>query len=295
MGRSLGLSVGLLVGLIAACTPKVPSELLKAREAYASASEGAAATMVPAELHKAHGALMEAEAAFKVDPTGYKTLDLAYIAQRKAQLANALASHANQDANTVAANAQYQATQDAIMANTRAELGSSKSDLAASQSAGALTAAQLQTSELARATAEKRANDAVGALARLAAVKEESRGLVITLSGSVLFRSDEATLLPEALKRLEGVTDALMETKERTILIEGHTDSQGSDAYNIDLSQRRAESVRSFLTARGYEPSRIRAVGIGEARPVAGNNTAEGRANNRRVEIVIEPSVTAAQ
>jgi outer membrane protein OmpA-like peptidoglycan-associated protein len=212
---------------------------------------------------------------------GYKPRDLAYVAQRKAQLANALASHASQDANTAAANAQYQATQDAIMANTRLALGNSQSDL--------------QASELARSTAERRAADAMGALARLAAVKEESRGLVITLSGSVLFRSDDATLVAGASTRLEGVADALMQTPDRTLLVEGHTDSQGTDAHNLDLSQRRAESVRAALLARGYDASRVQAVGIGEARPVADNNTAEGRANNRRVEIIIQPPATAAQ
>jgi outer membrane protein OmpA-like peptidoglycan-associated protein len=77
--------------------------------------------------------------------------------------------------------------------------------------------------------------------------------------------------------------------------VEGHTDSQGTDAHNLDLSQRRAESVRAALLARGYDASRVQAVGIGEARPVADNNTAEGRANNRRVEIIIQPPATAAQ
>lgn len=277
---AFGLSLVLLVSL-AACAPKVPSELVSAREAYAIAAQGPAAQLVPAELHKAHGALVAAEAAFQDDPMGYRPRDLAYVAQRRAQLANALASHAGQDANTAAANAEYQATQDAIMANTRAALGSSQSDL--------------QSSELARSTAERRAADAMSALARLAAVKEESRGLVITLSGSVLFRSDDATLAAGAATRLEGVAAALMQTPDRTLLVEGHTDSQGTEAYNIDLSQRRAESVRSALTAHGYDPSRVHAVGIGEARPVADNTTAEGRANNRRVEIVIQPLATAAQ
>ena len=135
----------------------------------------------------------------------------------------------------------------------------------------------------------------MAALAKLAAVKEEARGLVITLSGSVLFRSDEATLLPEAQTKLGQVADALMAEKERTIVVEGHTDSQGADAYNLDLSKRRAEAVRSFLVSRGYDAGKVSAVGIGEARPLGDNATAEGRANNRRVEIVIQPKATASQ
>lgn len=119
--------------------------------------------------------------------------------------------------------------------------------------------------------------------------------MVITLSGSLLFRTDEAVLLPAAQTRLGQVTDALMSTADRTIIVEGHTDSQGSDAHNLDLAQRRAEAVRTFMAQRGYDSTRIRAVGIGEARPIADNATPEGRANNRRVEVIVEPATTASQ
>lgn len=294
--------------LLGGCAATIPSELASARVSYQNASEGPAAALVPSDLHKAHEALLEAEAEFKDDPRGYHVKDLAYVAQRKAELAQALAATAADQQHTATANSQYQATQDAIMLDTKSRLGTSQSDLAASQSevalsaeqlasarnAGAETAAQLAASENGRADAERRASDAVSALARLAAVKEEARGLVITLSGSVLFLSDEATLAAGASARLGDVADALLATKERSILVEGHTDSQGSDAHNLDLSQRRADAVRSFLTQRGYDPSRIRAVGIGESRPVGDNATAEGRANNRRVEIVLAPVHSAA-
>lgn len=302
--------------LLGGCAATIPSELASARVSYQNASEGPAAALVPSDLHKAHEALLEAEAEFKDDPRGYHVKDLAYVAQRKAELAQALAATAADRKHTATANSQYQATQDAIMLDTKARLGTSQSDLAASQSdlaasqgemalsaeqlasarnAGAETAAQLAASENGRADAERRASDAVAALARLAAVKEEARGLVITLSGSVLFLSDEATLAAGASARLGDVADALLATKERSILVEGHTDSQGSDAHNLDLSQRRADAVRSFLTQRGYDPSRIRAVGIGESRPVGDNTTPEGRANNRRVEIVLAPVSAAAR
>lgn len=277
------------------CAATIPSELASARTAYQSASAGPAAKLVPAELHKAQEALTLAETAFKDDPRGFHTRDLAYVAQRKAELAQALAAIASEANNTAAANSQYQATQDVIMLDTKNQLGAAQSDLAASESAGAQTAAQLAASENARVEAEKRASEAMAALAKLAAVKEEARGLVITLSGSVLFLSDEATLLPAAQTRLGDVANALLASKDRSILIEGHTDSQGSDSHNLDLSQRRADAVRTFLAQRGYDSARIRAVGIGEARPVADNETAEGRANNRRVEIILSPATTAAQ
>ena len=287
-------------GYLGGCAATIP-ELVDARVAYADAATGPAATLVPADLHKAQVALEEAEAAFRDDPRGYHAKDLAYVAQRKAELAEALAAQAGEEKTTAAANSQYQTTQDAIMLNTKSDLAASQSDLAATrtdlaytQDAAATTAAQLSTSEKARTLAEARASEAMAALAKMSAVREESRGLVITLSGSVLFRSDEATLLPEAQERLAQVADALMATRERFVIVEGHTDSQGTDAYNLDLSKRRADAVRSFLTQKGYDPDRIRAVGIGEARPIAENETAEGRANNRRVEVVIERAVASS-
>ncbi|MES2638535.1 MAG: OmpA family protein [Myxococcota bacterium] len=296
------LTILLALGFAVGCAPKVPLELSNARQAYQEASTSSAATLVPAEVHKAKEALGAAETAFEDDPKGYHTLDLAYVAQRKAELSQALAAAAAEEKAKAAANSQYQSTQDAIMLDTKAKLGSTQADLAATQTVAATTAAQLSASESARAVseearlkAEAQAAEAMAALAKLAAVKEETRGMVITLSGSVLFQSDQATLLPEAQTRLGQVTDALMATKERSIIIEGHTDSQGSDADNIALSQRRAEAVRSFLTTRGYDPSRIRAVGIGEVRPVADNASPEGRANNRRVEIIVEPASSASK
>jgi outer membrane protein OmpA-like peptidoglycan-associated protein len=126
-------------------------------------------------------------------------------------------------------------------------------------------------------------------LAKWAAVKQEPRGVVITLSGSVLFASDKSTLLPEAKTRLGQVAAALLETKERHLDVEGYTDSQGKDAYNVDLSQRRADAVRTYLVTNGYPPDLIVAHGAGKTLPIADNATAEGRANNRRVEIIIAP------
>ena len=112
--------------------------------------------------------------------------------------------------------------------------------------------------------------------------------MVITLSGSVLFASNQSALLPEARSRLDQVSDVLLSTRERHIMVEGHTDSQGSNSYNMDLSQRRADSVRNYIVQRGYEADLIKARGLGEGNPIADNGSAEGRANNRRVEIIIE-------
>jgi outer membrane protein OmpA-like peptidoglycan-associated protein len=78
-------------------------------------------------------------------------------------------------------------------------------------------------------------------------------------------------------------------------VVEGHTDSQGSESYNLTLSQNRADAVRAYLVSRGYNANRIEAHGIGKARPVSENGTAEGRANNRRVEIIVAPQMHSSR
>jgi outer membrane protein OmpA-like peptidoglycan-associated protein len=275
------------------CAHAPPPELVSARQAYQHASAGAAARVVPADLHKARESLTQAEQAFAAEPEGQRTRDLAYVANRKAQLAEALASSELDRQAKAGADRDYQNQQAKIVQQTRGELMRTREQVADSERARAQGAQQLQKEQEARLGAEQKAAEAEhqarDALARLAAVKDEQRGLVITLSGSVLFPSDQATLLPEAQTRLNQVAEALMATRERSIVIEGHTDSRGSDSHNVDLSQRRAEAVRSYLIARGYPADRIVAQGIGKSRPVADNASAEGRANNRRVEIVVPP------
>lgn len=85
------------------------------------------------------------------------------------------------------------------------------------------------------------------------------------------------------------MVEVLNEQPERRVEIEGHTDAEGADGFNMQLSRERAEQVRSYLIQRGVDASRITAVGYGETRPIADNDTVEGRANNRRVEIVLKP------
>lgn len=133
------------------------------------------------------------------------------------------------------------------------------------------------------------ATDHGGKQPATASARHEGHAVVITFSGSVLFASNQATLLPAAQTLLRETADALLTISERDLVIEGHTDSQGSDRYNLDLSQRRADAVRSYLIFRGYDADSITAHGIGRVQPVADNKTAQGRAENRRVEIVLAP------
>lgn len=297
--------------LLAGCAAVVPQQLTDAREAYRRASTGPAAQRTPAELHKASEALREAEESFVREPKSYQTRDLAYIAQRSSESAEALADISQNTEAIAAANVEYEATQAQLVKDTRQQLDQSQVALAESQrgnerTAGRLSAeresrldverraaqaqsatqGELAAEKVARQAADVRADDATAALARLAAVKQEERGLVITLSGSVLFASDKSALLPSAQARLGQVASVLLATRQRTLIVEGHTDSRGSESHNIDLSLRRAEAVRDFLIQKGYDRELISAQGIGPSRPVADNKSAEGRANNRRVEIV---------
>ena len=124
-------------------------------------------------------------------------------------------------------------------------------------------------------------------LEKLGAVKQE-RGMVITLPGGILFQTAQTTVLPGAQDKLTVVAQAIKEA-DRDVLIEGHTDSQGSVEMNMKLSESRAESVRDYLVSQGAPVNRIRTAGVGESRPMADNSTAEGRAQNRRVEIIVAP------
>jgi outer membrane protein OmpA-like peptidoglycan-associated protein len=122
-------------------------------------------------------------------------------------------------------------------------------------------------------------------LAALQAQQTE-RGLVLTL-GDVLFETGKADLRPGALQNLYPLVTFLQKYPERRVLIEGHTDNVGADAYNLDLSQRRADAVRDFLLQNGVKAAQLATRGYGKASPVASNATAEGRQRNRRVELII--------
>ena len=254
----------------------VPPELVSARGAYTDAEMGPAQKYKPDELHKAKVTLDQAEQSFRDSGDSAKTKDLAYVAQRQAQQAAA-------EGGTALAMAQTAQTQADYYKATGVALAAAQGQLTA-------TREQLAASEQARLDAEAKVKEAMDKLAAASVpVKEEPRGVVITLSGSVLFASGKSTLLPSAQTKLDEVANALREEGNHKILVEGHTDSTGSDATNQDLSKRRAESVRAYLISRGVASASIEAVGLGASRPVAENNSAEGRANNPRVEIVIQP------
>lgn len=132
--------------------------------------------------------------------------------------------------------------------------------------------------------AAQRADQLQQELADLKA-KKTDRGVVVTL-GDVLFDTGKATLKPGAYRTIDRLAEVLKESPERKVLIEGHTDSVGSEAFNQELSERRAASVQAALFERGVLASQISTVGRGETTPVASNENAGGRQQNRRVEII---------
>jgi outer membrane protein OmpA-like peptidoglycan-associated protein len=292
---------------LSGCGAAQPTKELKdARAAYQDASQGKAAELTPDKLLSAKQALDRAEAAFQDDPGSYQEKSLAYIAQRMAQLASAQAGQIDAQKEAQKAEQDYKDAQDELRkaaldeaARTAAALERVRADMAKQQGEAAqklkaqeaeleARMKELQAEKAARAEAEKKLAAAMKSLEEIAKIKEEGRGLVITLDGAVLFASGKTALLPIAEQKLDKVAEVLQQqTDDKRIVVEGHSDSVGSDADNLKLSQARADSVRTYLVSKGVKADRITAVGKGESVPIADNKSPEGRANNRRVEIVV--------
>jgi outer membrane protein OmpA-like peptidoglycan-associated protein len=283
------LSLPILLA-VAGCASAPPPNLVDARAAYQRASQGPAARLAPAQLHVAQTSLDAAERTYEAQGDSDDTRDRAYVAQRNAELAETQASIVASNRNSVLAARRIEAAKAHTHGETVDDLNATKAELAGEKSIVANQTVALAGEKQRRQEAERRAADAMAALTEIATVKQEPRGTVITLSGSVIFASGKAELLPGAQTKLDQVAIALAEgDPQAKIVVEGHTDSRGSNALNQDLSARRAAAVRSYLVSKGLAPERVVAQGVGPSRPIADNETAEGRANNRRVEVVIQP------
>lgn len=155
--------------------------------------------------------------------------------------------------------------------------------------ARASASAEHRNAEMAReqaATAQAKLQQMRGKLSDLK-TKKTKRGLVVTL-GDVLFEVDKANLKSGAARSLDQLAQALRDDPDARVSIEGHTDSTGSRAHNMELSRERADSVKSYLVSHGVEPANITTRGLGPDYPVASNKTAAGRQQNRRVEVIIK-------
>ena len=266
--------------LAGACASAPPASLVDARAAYQRASTGPAERLAPAQLHAAQTSLSLADQTYEDEGASLNARDRAYVAQRKAELAEV----------------QSRIAQATMRATESAQRGALAEQKQRTDTTNALTQtrAALATQMGALAAETERRKQAeqseAQALARVGNVTQEARGTVLTLSGSVIFPSGGSELLPSARSRLSEVATALSQgDTDSAIVIEGHTDSVGKAAMNQELSVRRATAVRDQLVAGGVAANRLSVTGFGDTRPVANNDSPTGRANNRRVEIVVQP------
>jgi outer membrane protein OmpA-like peptidoglycan-associated protein len=199
----------------------------------------------------------------------------AYLATQTARLAQARAAAKADDARV----ASGQAERDRIQLEAR----SREVDKAQAQTNAAKMQANAASQEAAAAT--EQASRLQAQIDQLKATPTD-RGLVLTL-GDVLFDTGKSELNSGASRKLDQLAQFLSEHKDRRVQIDGFTDSVGSDSYNRELSQRRANAVKNALLTRGIDSTRINTEGYGKAFPVANNAESSGRQLNRRVEVVI--------
>ena len=219
-----------------------------------------------------------------------------YLSDRLIRTARAegLAGYAETQRRTLAMereSLQRQATEARLTAARKqrdaalAEADMQRAQRSAAEDAALLARLQAESAERAAREARQRAAELDAQLAELQA-KKTDEGWNLTL-GDVLFEVDKAVLKPGAERQLDALARVLAENPEASVEIEGHTDSTGSAAYNQQLSERRAAAVADYLATRGIESSRIESRGLGAGYPVASNATAEGRSQNRRVDVLI--------
>jgi outer membrane protein OmpA-like peptidoglycan-associated protein len=244
-----------------------------------------------AALESARTAVHAAEANPNVNK--YAALDLE-AAKKQLEVAEMAATH-HEDA--AIAQPAYLAAQTARLAQAHAAAKADDARVAAGQSDRdkiQLTARtrEVDTAKTATSAALGQRDQATEQAARLQAEVDQlkatptPRGLVLTL-GDVLFDTGRAELSPGSARKLDQLAQFLTDHRERRVQIDGFTDSVGTDSYNQDLSQRRADAVKSSLIARGIDSSRIGSQGYGKGFPVANNVESGGRQLNRRVEVVI--------
>lgn len=249
-----------MVFVMAGCAaePVTTESIVRARSAYAKIqTDPKISANAPVASYEASQALKLAEQAKDIPTQEH----LAYLAERKSQIAvaNAEKSMTEKEAQ------QLQKEKDQVLLKSREH-----------------------ETEMARREADlvrQKAKQVEAELAELKA-KQTERGIELTL-GDVFFVTGRATLMPGGLQAIDKLSKFLEKHPGKGVLIEGHTDSVGTEEYNMRLSQMRAEAVRDALLKRGINAQRITTKGYGESYPVASNNTAEGRQLNRRVEVVV--------
>ncbi len=301
--RTTILTTAFLLLTACATSPRAPEGPIEARVALtALQSNPQLATRAPVEMREAEAATRMAE---MTDHNSEHYRHRLLIAEQRVEIARARAQgrqyederkalseqseRARLDARTLEAD---RARREAQYARDEASSARTVADSARAEAARARDEAAASRAEVAASRAER--EELQRQIAELNA-RETDRGLVVTL-GDLLFATGRSDLTGAAGPNLNKLAAFLEEYKDRTVLIEGHTDSVGSPESNQLLSQRRAESVQTYLVNQGVAKSRLSTSGLGQGSPVASNETATGRQQNRRVEIIISnvPRVSSA-
>jgi outer membrane protein OmpA-like peptidoglycan-associated protein len=251
--------------------------------AYNQAAEDQAVVQhAPGALREAKQVLSRAEQAWRADKNVVEVEHLSYLTEQRVAIARAKTDNQTSEADR----RRLSQEREVVLREARIE----ETDQARREAEQARREAEQARREAEQA--RTRQEETVKQMAMLREqlgtlkAKETSRGTVLTL-GSVLFAPGKAHLKSEALQNLYALVTFMRDNPQRTAIVEGYTDNAGSDEFNLDLSQRRAEAVRDFLIKNGVGVERITARGYGEASPVASNDTEAGRQQNRRVEIVL--------
>jgi len=285
-------SLLLAAAVMAGCNsmPRQNVMLAEARSDYGTAqSNPNVVKLASSELKDAALALDQANAAFADRKDDEQVNKLAYLARQKIATTQEIAKRKVAEQAIIDAGKERdqvrldQRTMEAD--NARMDASIAQNRVASAQIRASNAEAQTLDAQRMTAEAEARTRDLEAMLADMAATKSE-RGMVITL-GDVLFNVNEAQLKPDGLRNVQKLAAFMTKYPQRTVLVEGFTDSTGSSAHNLELSKRRAESVRGALESMGIASDRSATRGYGESYPVAGNDTGANRQLNRRVEIIL--------
>lgn len=281
-----------IAALVSACgsAPKTTSLLDTTRSDYIMAQNNPNVTNYASlEIKQAGDALAQANAAANDNNSNEKIDKLAYLANRKIAVAQEVAKQKSAEAEVAKSGQERtqiqldQRTNEADKAKQNEESARQAALIAKSDAAQAQRDTQAANNETAAAQARTAVLQAQ--LADLAAKKTE-RGMVITM-GDVLFGTDLSRLNSDGMRTAQKLAKVLQDNPQRSVLVEGFTDSTGAAAHNLELSDRRAGAVRKALLEQGVAEARIATRGYGEAHPVAANDTAGNRQLNRRVEIIL--------
>lgn len=294
MQKIYTLPIVLMLGVgFAGCsmTPPQNPRLDQARSAYVSAQNDADVSKYGgAELQKADENLRLAEGLLGDNVRRESVDHYAYLAEQHIAIAKEIAK--TKAAETTIEQVSAQRDRILLEARTReAQQAQQNAEVRAQQAEQARLTAETQArqAEIAQRqafSAAERTRLLEMQIAELQA-KQTNRGLIVTLQDDVLFDSGSAQLKSGGMRHIDKLVTLLNDHPERNLLIEGHTDSVGSDQFNQELSEQRAQAVREALVSRGINFNRVQIRGYGETYPLVSNNSAVGRQQNRRVEIVI--------